>query len=97
MANLSLSEGAQPMNLNTKQQVRQILECAGVADLHGAVFVLSKGLSEPLPSFIEGALTEIYGIPRESIICAIGELLIDAHQLTSSDLAGIESALRESA
>ncbi|MGL6350189.1 MAG: hypothetical protein ACRC2U_10185 [Aeromonas sp.] len=85
------------MNLNTKQQVQQILEYAGVTDLRGAVFVLTKGLSEPLPSFIEQALTEIYGIPRESIICAIGELLIDAHQLTSADLAGIESALRESA
>ncbi|HHQ4467721.1 TPA: hypothetical protein ACSPZQ_001231 [Aeromonas veronii] len=83
--------------MTSKRQVQQILEYAGVTDLRGAVFVLTKGLSEPLPSFIEGALTEIYGIPRESIICAIGELLIDAHQLTSSDLAEIESALRESA
>lgn len=39
---------------------------------------------------------EIYAVSRESIICAIGELLIDAHQLTSADLAGIESALKVS-
>ncbi|MFM5157755.1 hypothetical protein ACEUAT_01935 [Aeromonas veronii] len=82
--------------MTSKQQVQQILEYAGVTDLRGAVFVLTKGLFEPLPSFIEQALMEIYGIPRECIICAIGELLIDAHQLTSADLAGIESALKVS-
>ncbi|MGE6117649.1 hypothetical protein ACLHZU_16305 [Aeromonas salmonicida] len=82
--------------MTSKQQVQQILEYAGVTDLHGAVFVLTKGLSEPLPSFIEQALMEIYAVSRESIICAIGELLIDAHQLTSADLAGIESALKVS-
>lgn len=42
--------------MTSKQQVQQILEYAGVTDLHGAVFVLTKGLSEPLPSFIEQAV-----------------------------------------
>ncbi|MFQ2144192.1 hypothetical protein ACK34K_06055 [Aeromonas veronii] len=82
--------------MTSKQQVQQILEYAGVTDLRGAVFVLTKGLSEPLPSFIEQALMEIYAVPRECIICAIGELLIDAHQLTITDLAEIERALKVS-
>ncbi|MFM5100569.1 hypothetical protein [Aeromonas veronii] len=82
--------------MTSKQQVQQILEYVGVTDLRGAVFVLTKGLSEPLPSFIEQALMEIYAVPRECIICAIGELLIDAHQLTITDLAEIERALKVS-
>ncbi len=84
------------MSLNTKQQVQRFLECAGVADLRGALFVLTKGLSEPLPSFIEEALTEIYGIPREFILFALGELLLDTYQLTIADLAEIERALKVS-
>lgn len=79
--------------MTNKEGVQQILGRVGVTDLHGAVYVLTKGLSEPLPDFIEHALMDIFDIPREAIIFAAGDLLLEIYQ---PSLADIESALKVS-
>ncbi|ENA3448001.1 hypothetical protein ABGN35_004749 [Yersinia enterocolitica] len=77
--------------IEVKARTQRLLNEGGIIDLHGAVFCMSFGLSEPIPEDINQALMEIFNVPREAIIFAIADWLREIHQLT---IAEIESALK---
>lgn len=80
-----------------KARTQRLLNERGVIDLHSAVFWMSFGLSEPIPEAIYHALMEIFNVPREEIIFAIGDWLMETHQPTIADIESARTYFSESA